>query len=94
MLRIVRKFEINIQMLKEWGKEVRIESSERGVSNTRSLVDVAQGINEIKNNMVRVLDQLTDAKSFNEELKENVCKFEGMITEMHSVNMDNYRAKN
>ena len=62
MLRIVRKFEINIQMLKEWGKEVRIESSERCVSKTRSLVDVAQGINDIKNKLVIVLDQLRDAQ--------------------------------
>ena len=62
MLRIVKRFEINIQMLKEWGKEVRIDSIERCVSNTRSLVDVAQGINDIKNKLVIVLDQLRDAQ--------------------------------
>ena len=62
MLSIGRKFEINIQMLKEWGKPVRKDFSEWCVSKIRSLGDVAQGINDIQEKLTRLLDQLRDAK--------------------------------
>ena len=58
--------------------------------NSRSLGDVSQVINDIQEKLVRVLEQLRDAKISNEELKERVCKFAGMITEIHSVITDNH----
>ena len=61
MLSIVRKFEINLQILKEWKKVVGMDSSERCVSNIRSLVDDAQGINDIQVKLARLIDQLRDA---------------------------------
>ena len=62
MLIIGRKFEINIQILKEWGEAVSKDLSKRCVSNIRSMGDVAQGIDYIQENLVRVLKQLGDKK--------------------------------
>ena len=81
-------------MLKEWIKSVRKDLSKKCVSNIISLGDVAQVINDIQEKVVRVLEQLRDTKNSNEELKENVYKFELMITEMHSVIVDNHCPKN
>ena len=94
MLRIGRKFEINIKTVKEWGKSMIKDLSERCVSNIRRMGDVAHGINYTHEKLVIVLEQLRYEKKSNEELKENMCKFEGMITEMHSVSMDNHCANN
>ena len=44
---IGRKCDINLQMLKEWGKSVKKDLSERCVSNISSLGDVVQVINDI-----------------------------------------------
>ena len=41
---------------------MRKDYSERYVSNIRSLGNVAKGINYIQENLVRLLDQLRDAK--------------------------------
>ena len=94
MLSIVRNFEINIQMLSEWGEIVRIDSRERCVSNIRSLGYVAQGINDTHLTFFCFIKQLRDAKNSDKELKEKVCKIEGMIIEMHNVKMDNYWENN
>ena len=61
MLSIVRKFRINLQILKEWRKVVRMDSSERFVSNIRNLGDVSQGINDIQVKLVISIEQLRDA---------------------------------
>ena len=81
-------------MLSEWGEIVKIDSSERCVSNIRSLGDVAQGIIWIQVKLFSLINQVMDVKNSNKELKEKVCKIEGMIIEMHSVNMDNYWENN
>ena len=94
MFRIGRMFEINLKMLKEWEKEVMRDLSERCVSNIISIYDVTQGTNEKQEKLFRVLQKLRDAKNSNKELKERICKFEGMITEMNSVIMDIHCAKN
>ena len=57
MLSIVRKFEINLQILKEWKKVVRMDSSEMCVSSIRSLGDVAQGINDIQVKLVILIER-------------------------------------
>ena len=66
MLSIGRHFEINIQMLKEWGKLLRKYLSEMCVINIMSLSNVVQGINGIQDNLVRLLEQLRDARNSNE----------------------------
>ena len=58
-----RKLDINLQMLKEWVKPARKYLSERCVSNIRSLENVAQGINDINENLVILLEELSDAKN-------------------------------
>ena len=62
MLSIVRKFEINIQLLREWRKVARIDSSESCVSNIRSLGYVAQGINFIQVKLFILPKQVRYAK--------------------------------
>ena len=62
MLSTDKKFEMNFQMLKERGKAVRKDISERCVSDIRSLVNVAKRINDIQDNLVRVIEQLRDEK--------------------------------
>ena len=62
MLSIVRNFEKNPQTLSEWWEIVKIDSSERCVSNIRSLGNFAQGINDIQVKLFILLKQLRDAK--------------------------------
>ena len=49
-------------MLKEWGKLVRKNLSGGWVSKIRSLYDVAQGINDTQEKLVRVKEQLRHTK--------------------------------
>ena len=53
-------------MLKDWEESSRKYLSERCVSNISSLGDVAQGINDIHEKLVRVLEQSRDGKNSNE----------------------------
>ena len=62
MLRIGRIFDINIQMLKEWGQTVSKDLSKMCVSNISGLGDISQGINDTQEKLVRVLEQLRDEK--------------------------------
>ena len=49
-------------MLSEWGEIVKIDSSERCVSNIKSLGDVAQGIIWIQVKLFSLINQVMDVK--------------------------------
>ena len=94
MLTIGRKFGIDFQQLKDWGKAVRDDLFDRSTKNVKTLGDVLPSINDMQSKLVRVLQELKESKEANVELKEKIGRLDGMIVEMHSVIVQNYSSGN
>ena len=90
MLSIGRKFDISLKVLKNWAKIVQEDLLDRNMSNTRSLGDVKQSVDDINNKLIRVLEELKETKNMNTALKEEVHDMKKMISEMHSVIVGNH----
>eukprot|EP00957_Ditylum_brightwellii_P087416 6653867-Ditylum_brightwellii.AAC.1 len=72
MLSVGRKFDISLKVLKDCAKIVWEDLVDRKISNTRSLCDVKQSIDDINNKVIRFLEELKDTKNMNTALKEEV----------------------